>query len=414
MTLELARRIAFTLGALLVYRLGTFVPLPGVDLSLWEQLFDANSGGTLGMAAASSGGAIARLSIFSLGVMPYISAAIIIQLMSMVSSTLSGLTKRGASGRRSVARYTLGVALILTAFQGHGIASGLQHIPNLVNDPSGLFRVATTATLVGGAVLLVWLGEQITAHGIGNGLALLLCAGIVVDVPKAIASTLELGRQGVLSFELISALAVLSVALIGLIVFMERARRRVAVEFSERKLGDRVLPSKRSHLALKLNHAGLIPAALAPWFFFLPLTIAGLVFGPTAWLSSVAVAIAPGHPARMILLPLVIVIFAFVYTAYVVDPERTAESLKRYGGAIPGIEPGEPTAIHVDQVVSSLTVVGAAYLAAVFLIPEALIVYANVPYYFSGASALIVVCAVLDIESQVRGESLTERGSEYV
>jgi preprotein translocase subunit SecY len=413
MSPELPRRIAFTLGALLVYRLGTFIPLPGVDLSSWGPVLDANRGGILGMANASAGDAIGRLSIFSLSIAPYLSAAIMIQLVSMVSSRLSGISKRGASGRRTIARCTIGLTLILAAFQAFGVASGLQGIPNLVSNPGGLFLVSTTATLVGGVIFLIWLSEQITAHGIGNGIALLLCAGIVTGVPRAVASTLELGRQGVLSVELISLLAVLWVGLIGLIVFVERARRRVPVEFSQQDLGGRLLRPGPSHLSLKLNSAGLVPAIVAPWIFFLPLLIVELAFGPTPWMTAAAAQIAPGRPAHMILLPFVLVIIALVYTAFVVDPDHAAESLKKYGGAIAGVEPGEPTAAHIDRVVSYTTAVGAAYLAVVFLIPEALIVYANVPYYFGGASALIVVCAVLDIESQVRGKSLTGRGGEY-
>jgi preprotein translocase subunit SecY len=413
MTPDLTRRVAFTLGALLVYRLGNFIPLPGIDLSLWGNLANDNAGGILGMAYASPGGPISRLSIFSLGVMPYITAAIIIQLVSMVSSRLSALPRRGAIGRRSITRYTIGLALVLTAFQAFGIASGLQRVAHVVENPGTLFLVSTTATLTGGSIFLIWLSEQITARGIGNGLALLLATGIVMAVPPEIAGTLALGRQGVLSVGLILLLAVLWVAMIASMVFVERARRHVAVEFAAGRPEDGSLRAEPSHLSLKPNSAGLVPAIVAPWFIFLPLTITGLAAGPTPWLTSLAAQITPGRPAHMILSTVVIVLLAFVYTAFVVDPESSAASLGRLGGRIPGVRPGEPTAAHIDRIVTCTAALGAVYLVAVLLIPEALVAYASAPYYFGGASALIVVCAVMDIESQVRGNSLTGRGGEY-
>jgi preprotein translocase subunit SecY len=387
---ELARRIVFTLGALLVFRLGTYIPLPGVNV------LDA------------------RLSIFSLGILPYLSVAILIQLGSMVSSRLSGLARGGETGRRKMARCTIGVTVFLTAFQAFGIASRLQEIPNIVSDPGALFLLSTTVTLTGGTIFLIWLSEQITARGIGNGLALILFAGVAAGLPRAVANMLELGRQGVLSTGLLWLLAVLCVAVVGLVVFVELARRRVPVEFSARKLGDRSRPAQSTHLALKLNSAGLIPTIVAGWLLFLPLSFAGLVFGWTSpWMVAASGMIQPGHLGHMILNSIAIITLAFVYTAYVVDPENAADSLHKFGGAVPGVEPGEPTAEHLDRLVSYTTCIGAVYLAVVFLIPEVLTAYAQAPFYLGGASVLVVVCTFLDIETEVRGRSLTRPGGVY-
>jgi preprotein translocase subunit SecY len=390
MTSELARRIAFTLGALFVYRLGSYIPLSGI--------------------AGSSG----QLSIFSLSIIPYLSAAIIIQLMSMVSSKLSTLARSGEAGRRRIARYTLGLALFLTVFQAFGIASRLQDIPGIVSDSGGLFLLSTTVTLTGGTVFLIWLSEQITARGIGNGLVLILFAGVVTGLPQTFASIAVLAQQGQLSGNQIALRVILWVAVVGLVVFVELARRRVPVEFAAQKLGDRLLPARSSYLSLKLNSAGLMPTIVAPWLLFLPLMFAGFVFGSTTpWLTTAFRQIEQGHLGHMILSSIAIIIFAFIYTSFVVDPDHAADSLNQLGGVIPGVTPGEPTAEHVDRVVSYTTVVGAVYLAAVFLIPEVLLTYSQVPFYFGGGSALVVVCTVLDIETQVRGRSLTEPGGLY-
>ena len=391
---ELARRIVFTLGAFLVYRLGSYIPLPGIS-----------------PLPGVSGN---RLSIFSLGILPYLSAAIFIQLLSMVSSKLRALPRAGEAGRRKIARYTIGLAIILTAFQAFGIASGLQGIPNLVSDPGGLFVLATTVTLTGGTMFLVWLSDQITVRGIGNGLALILFAGVAADMPRVVASMVELVRRGDLSPERASLLVILWVALVGLVVFVELARRRVPVEFASRKLEDRSLPAQSGHLSLKLNSAGLMPTVVAPWLYLLPLTVVSLVLDQTSpWLTAVYGLVAQTHMARVIISSVAIIILAFVYTSFVTDPEHAADSLKKHGAVVPGIEPGEPTAEHLDRIVSYTTCIGALYLAAVFLIPELLLSYGQAPFYLGGASVLIVVCTVLDIETQVRGRSLTEPGGVY-
>jgi preprotein translocase subunit SecY len=397
---ELARRIVFTLGALLVYRLGSYIPLPGIN----------TPGPQIPGVTVISGN---RFSIFSLGILPYLSAAILIQLVSMVSSKLSALPSGGEAGRRKIARYTIGLAVILAAFQAFGIASGLQGIPNFVNEP-GFFVISTTVTLTGGTIFLIWLSEQITARGIGNGLALILFAGVAAEMPHAVAALFEYIRQGMLSAESVAVLAILWVALVGLVVFVELARRRVPVEFASRKLGDRLLPAQSTHLSLKLNSAGLIPTVVAPWLYLLPLTVAGLLFDPTPpWLPAVYRLVQENHMGRVILISVAIIILTFIYTAFVVDPEPAADSLRKYGGAIPEIEPGEATAAHLDRVVSYTTCIGALYLAAVFLIPELLLTYGEAPFYLGGATVLVVVCTVLDIETQVRGRSLTEPGGVF-
>jgi preprotein translocase subunit SecY len=387
---ELARRIIFTLGALLIYRLGNYIPLPGVH------------------------GSGTRLSIFSIWILPYLSAAILIQLVSVVSSKLAALPRSGEAGRRKIARYTIALAIPLTAFQAFGIASALQKVPDVVDDPGALFLLSATVTMTGGTVFLIWLSELITLRGIGNGLALLIFASVAVDMPRAIGSMILLVRDGTVSVDRALVLTVLWGALFALVVFVELARRRVPIEFAARKIGNRLLPAQSTHLSLKINSAGLIPTVVAPWLYLLPLTFAGLAFDPTSpLLLSVYGLVQQNHIGRVILSALAILIIAFIYTAFVTDPEYAADSLRKHGAVIPGIEPGEPTAEHLDRVVSYTTCVGAVYLAAVFLIPELLLAYGETPFHLAGVSVLVVVCTVLDIERQVRGRSLIEPGGVY-
>ena len=302
--------------------------------------------------------------------------------------------------------------MFLTAFQAYGIASLLQNLPNAVSRPGGLFLLSTTLTLTGGTVFLIWLSDQITVRGIGNGLALLLSAGIVAEIPREVASVVHLA-----SLEQLSRFAILAVALVGLVVFFELARRQLPVEFAARSAGGRLLPARSSLLSLKLNSAGFIPAYVAPWLlwmFFLPLTLASIALGHA--LPSLAAAYERiqqvGHLGHVALSSVAIIVFAFIYTAFVVDPEQAADSLRKHGAVIPGIAPGEPTAVHLDRIVSLMTCIGALYLGAVFLIPELLVSFAQAPFYLGGTSVLVVVCTVLDIEAQVRGQSLTESGGE--
>jgi preprotein translocase subunit SecY len=399
MTSELARRIAITIGALLIFRLGCHIPLAGISPQIQADLL-------------SSGSAV-RISLFSLSIIPYLTAAIVVQLVAVVWRRLSALERSGEAGRRKIARLTLILTLLLTAFQAYGIAFALQNIPRLVTEPGGWFLLSATASMVGGVFFLVWLSDQITRHGIGNGLALILFVGIIVSLPADIAANFELLRQGAISGNLLLLLAVLGPAMVAVIVLVERARRNVPVQYAARQAGTRLLPQRSSVLPIKLNSAGfLIPATVTPWVFYLPLALATVLFGQTPWLAGAFEHVQFARPVHMILGSIAIFVLAFIYTAYVLDPERAAATLREQGGAIPDVAPGEPTADYLDRVVTLTTVIGAVYLVAVSLIPEALVAYGELPYLFGGGSALIVVCTILDIETQVRGHSLTRSGGE--
>lgn len=412
MTAELARRIAFTLGGLLVFRLGTYIPIPGIAPDVLHQIIDRHRDGWLGLADAATGGAIKRVSILSLGIAPYLSAAIILQLVALVIPRFHARSRRGDSGRRAMVRYTVGLAVLLALLQAYGIALALEKAGGLVREPGPLFLLTTIVSFVGGAVFLIWLAEQMTLRGIGNGLALLLCVGILAKFVASIASTAELSHLGLMSGAALLPLAVYAVAGVVLIVVMERARRIVPLVFTHRPADGEVLAPQRGHLALKLNGAGIIPAIVAAWLASVPVTIVALIARPEqGWLAAALRYMQPGKPAHMVFTVVVVTAIALIYTAFVVDPEHAAESLKARGGTFPGIAPGEASADHLDRVLTSTTLVGAAYLVLVLLLPEALIAYAKVPYYFGGASALIVVCAVLDIEAQVRGLVRTGRGT---
>jgi len=399
MNRELARRIAFTIGALLLFRLGTQIPIAGLNISTLSPPLDV----------------VSRLSIFALGIIPYLTAAILIRLLSVVWRGLNSLERSGERGRRRVARATLGLTLILAAFQAYGIASALTSIPGLVGNPDGWFVVSATATMVGGVFVLVWLSEQITRYGIGNGLALILCVGMLVSIPRDVAGIMELVRTGGVSGNLVLAHAVFWIGAVALIVLVETARRNIRVEFGARDLGTRQLPARDAVLPIKLNSAGfLIPVTVAPWIFFLPLAFAGLILGGDHPLVAAAYRhLQLGQPVQLILVSIAVFVLAFIYTAYVVDPEDTARSLAQLGGTIPGVAPGEATADHLDRAVSLTTVVGAVYLTALQLIPEVFELYGiGLPYsmMINGGAALVVVCTALDIKTQVRDVSLTNPG----
>jgi len=396
MTSELARRIAITIGALLIFRLGSQIPLAGISVQ----------GGLL------SSGSVARVSIFSLTLVPYVSAAILVQLLSVVWGRLAALERAGEAGRRRIARYTLILTLVLAAFQAFAIASALQNISGLVAEPGDWFLLSATATMVGGVFFMVWLSEQITRHGIGNGIALVLSITILVALPADIASAIELLRQGAVSGNLVLFNAIVWVALVALIVLVEGARRNVPVHYAARQVGKRLLPPRDQVLPLKLNNAGfLIPVTVTPWIFYLPLALATFVFGRTPCRAAAYEHIRFAKPAHIILGSIAVFVLVFIYTAYVLDPERAAETLQKQGATIPGVEPGEPTADHLDRVASLTTTVGAVYLVAVSLIPEALVACGvALPYKIGGGSVLIVVCTILDIKRQVRDVSLTNPG----
>lgn len=407
---ELKKRLWFTLGALLVYRFGTYTPLPGIDPSAWDQIFRSQAGGILGMFNMFSGGGIHRMAIFALNIMPYISASIIIQLLTTVSPTLEALKKEGERGRKIMNQYTRYLTVVLAAFQSCGIAIGLEGAGPVVTDPGWFFRVSTAITLTGGTIFLVWLGEQITARGIGNGISLIIMSGIIAELPSAIAGTLELGRQGALSTGLILAVLVMAVAVIAFIVFMERAQRQLLIQYPRRQVDSRAFESQSSHLPLKLNTSGVIPPIFASSLILLPTTIANFNAGQgPAWLSTISVQLGHGRPLFMILYIALIVFFAFFYTAIVFNPTETAENLKKHGGFIPGIRPGERTAEYIDYVLTRITVLGAAYLAFVSLVPEILISHAAVPFYFGGTSLLIVVSVTMDTVAEIQGHLLAHQ-----
>ncbi|HJN24305.1 MAG TPA: preprotein translocase subunit SecY [Rhodospirillales bacterium] len=411
---ELKKRIWFTLGALIVYRLGTYIPLPGIDPVVLQDIFSQQAGGILGMFDMFSGGALGRMTIFALNIMPYISASIIMQLMTSVSPKMAAIKKEGESGRKLINQYTRYLTVAITTMQAYGIAVGLEGMTSsagsAVIDPGVFFRFTTVVTLVGGTMFLMWLGEQITARGIGNGISLIIFAGIVANLPSAIAGTLELGRTGALSSILIVVLIAMSVGVIFFIIFIERAQRRIIVQYPKRQQGNKMSGGESSHLPLKLNTAGVIPPIFASSILLMPITVIGFSAGSgPEWLTTVAAMLGRGQPLYLIIYVSMIVFFAFFYTAVVFNPEDTADNLKKYGGFVPGIRPGKNTAQYLDKVLTRLTVVGAAYLAAVCLLPEILISRFSVPFYFGGTSLLIVVTVTMDTVAQVQSHLLAHQ-----
>ncbi|MBL8572655.1 MAG: preprotein translocase subunit SecY [Hyphomicrobiaceae bacterium] len=407
---ELRARIWFTLGALLVYRLGTYIPIPGINAAELARLFAQQASGLLGMLDMFAGGALGRMGIFALNIMPYISASIIVQLLTAVSPRMEALKKEGEAGRKQLNQYTRYGTVLLATVQGYGIAVGLEGTPGLVVDPGLLFRVSCVITLVGGTVFLMWLGEQITQRGVGNGISLIIFAGIVAELPAALFQTLDLGRTGALSTFVIVALLMMVPVVIAFIVFMERAQRRILVQYPKRQMGNRQVGGESSHLPLKMNTSGVIPPIFASSLLLMPITIAqfGAQGGPD-WLTTVTALLGHGQPLYILLYLAFIVFFAFFYTAIVFNPVETADNLKKYGGFVPGIRPGKHTADYLDFVLTRLTLVGAAYLSAVCLLPELLISQASVPFYFGGTSLLIVVTVTMDTVAQIHSHLLAHQ-----
>ena len=401
---ELKKRIWFTLGALLVYRLGTYIPLPGIDPQALQAVFSQQQSGIVGMFNMFAGGAVGRMAIFALNIMPYITASIVIQLLSSTVPHLQQLKKEGETGRKQINQYTRYGTVLLATVQGYGIAVGLEGAEGVVVDPGAFFRASAVITLVGGTVFLMWLGEQVTARGVGNGISLIIFAGIVAELPGALAGTLELGRQGALSTFIILALMIMVVAVIAFIVFVERAQRRLLVQYPKRQMGNRMMSGDNSHLPLKLNTAGVIPPIFASSLLLLPITVANFSgTDGTGSLGTVTAMLGRGQPLYMATYAAGIIFFCFFYTSIVFNPQDTADNLKRYGGFIPGIRPGPRTAEYIDRVLTRLTVVGALYLTLVCLLPEFLINAYNVPFYFGGTSLLIVVNVTMDTVGQVQG-----------
>ncbi|MDR3376996.1 MAG: preprotein translocase subunit SecY [Ancalomicrobiaceae bacterium] len=408
---ELKKRIWFTLGALLIYRLGTYLPLPGISPSAYAQAFSNAQSGVFGLFNMFSGGAVARHAIFVLGIMPYISASIIVQLLTTVLPSFEALKKEGESGRKQLNQYTRFLTVLLAMVQAYGISAGLESAHGVVANPGLFFRISTVLTLVGGTMFMMWLGEQITARGIGNGISLIIFSGIVAEMPRAIASTLELSRQGTISVGVIILIAIVAVAVVAFIVFMERAQRRLLIQYPKRQVGNQVMQGQSSHLPLKLNTSGVIPPIFASSLLLVPATIANFQMTSTTptWMTTITALLGHGQPLYMLLYSGLVIFFAFFYTAVVFNPVDTADNLKKHGGFIPGIRPGERTAEYIDFVLTRITVVGAIYLVLVCLLPEFLISWTGVPFYFGGTSLLIVVSVTMDTVAQIQGHLLAHQ-----
>ena len=411
---ELKNRIWFTLGALVVYRLGTYIPLPGIDPVVLSDVFNRNAGGILGMFDMFAGGALSRMTIFALNIMPYISASIIMQLMTAVSPQMEALKKEGEAGRKTINQYTRYLTVLICALQAYGVSVGLEGMSSTqgpaVSNPGLFFRFTIIITLVGGTLFLMWLGEQITARGVGNGISLIIFAGIVAELPAALVGTLDLGRTGALSTGAIVFLLVMAVGVIYFIVFVERAQRRLIVQYPKRQRGNKMTGGESSHLPLKVNTAGVIPPIFASSILLLPVTLIQFSAGSgPEWLTAFGVYLGRGQAGYLIIYTSLIMFFAFFYTAIVFNPAETAENLKKYGGFIPGIRPGVNTSKYLDWVLTRLTVVGALYLVSVCLLPEILISRWSVPFYFGGTSLLIVVTVTIDTVAQVQSHLIAHQ-----
>ena len=401
---DLKRRLLFLLGALVVYRIGAHIPVPGIDPNVLSDLFNSQQGGILGMFNMFSGGALSRFTIFALGIMPYISASIIMQLMSVASPQLEAIKKEGEAGRRKITQYTRYGTLGLAVFQGLGIAVALEAQAGLVNDPGFMFRLTTVSTLVTGTMFLMWLGEQITERGLGNGISIIIFAGIAAGLPNAIGGLLELVRTGAMHPLTALIICVLVVVVTAFVVFVERGQRKILVNYAKRQVGNKIYGGQSSHLPLKLNMSGVIPPIFASSIILFPATLAGW-FGSgdsMRWLKDVAATLSPGQPIYVMLYAAAIIFFCFFYTALVFNSKETADNLKKSGAFVPGIRPGEQTARYIDKILMRLTLIGAAYITTVCLLPEFLILKWNVPFYFGGTSLLIIVVVTMDFMSQVQ------------
>tara|TARA_Y100000590_G_scaffold127347_1_gene145623 strand:+ start:11782 stop:13122 length:1341 start_codon:yes stop_codon:yes gene_type:complete len=404
---ELKKRLWFTLGALIIFRLGTFLPIPGIDPSSLQAFFSQQSQGILGVFDTFSGGALGRMGLFALGVMPYISASIIMTLLQSSIPSLKALKEQGTRGLRKRIQITRYLTVLIASVQGYGIAVGLESLQstggNVVLEPGLFFRFTTVITLTGGTVFLMWLGEQITSRGVGNGISLIITAGIVANLPRAVVSTLELGRTGAISSSFILLLIILVLALIVFIVFIEKGQRRLLVQYPKRQVGNKIFGGQSSHLPLKINTSGVIPVIFASSVLLLPTTLTGFGAGSdSTTFSFISSYLGRGQPFYFLTYGAMVIFFAFFYTAIVFNPEEQAENLRKYGGFIPGIRPGPNTANYIDFVLTRLTVIGASYLAFVALLPEFLISKYSIPFYLGGTSLLITVVVMMDFIVQVQ------------
>ena len=405
---DLTNRIIFTIFALSVYRLGTYVPLPGIDSQSLQTLMDSNQKGLLGMLNVFSGGAVKRMAIFALGIMPYISSSIIVQLLTGVSDYFKNLKTQGETGRRKITQITRYGTVLLATVQGYGVSVGLQN-SNVMIDAGLFFTITTVITLVAGTIFLMWLGEQITQRGIGNGISLIIFSGIVAEIPRALAATFELGRTGALSASTILLIFALILVTVGFIVFIERALRKILINYPKRQMGTKVYGGESSHLPLKINTAGVIPAIFASALLLLPVTFSNFNSSDSEIFIDISSWFSQGKPLYMLLYASGIIFFSFFYTSIVFNPKETAENLRKHGGYVPGIRPGDSTAYFIEQILTRLTTIGALYLTLVCLMPEFLILKYPIPFYLGGTSVLIVVVVAMDTVSQVQTRMMSSQ-----
>jgi len=406
---DLRNRILFTILILSIYRLGTYIPLPGIDPESLKTLMSSNQKGLLGMFNIFSGGAVSRMAIFALGIMPYISSSIIMQLLTGVSETFKNLKNQGEIGRKKITQYTRYGTVLLATVQGYGVSVGLENSGVIAMDSIGYFRLTTIVTLVAGTIFLMWLGEQITQRGIGNGISLIIFSGIVAEIPRALASTFELGRTGALSASTIISIFILIILTVGFIVFIERSIRKILINYPKRQMGTKIYGGESSHLPLKINTAGVIPAIFASALLLLPITFSNFGFSESDSFIDFSSLFAQGKPLYMLLYASGIIFFSFFYTSIVFNPKETAENLRKHGGYIPGIRPGERTAFFIEDVLTKLTTIGALYLTLVCLMPEFLISKYPIPFYLGGTSILIVVVVAMDTVSQVQTRLMSQQ-----
>ena len=411
---DLRNRIVFTIFILAIYRLGTFIPLPGIDPQQLQILMEGNQKGLLGMFNVFAGGAISRMAIFALGIMPYISSSIIVQLLTGTSDYFKNLKSQGEVGRKKITQITRYGTVLLATVQGYGLSVGLESSANLVINPGTFFKISTVTTIVAGTIFLMWLGEQITQRGIGNGISLIIFSGIVAEIPRALVTTFELGRTGAISTVMIIALFILLIATIMFIVFMERALRKILINYPKRQMGNKIYGGESSHLPLKINQAGVIPAIFASALLLLPITFSNFNFSNNETFLNISSYFSQGQPLYMILYASGIIFFTFFYTSITFNPTETAENLRKYGGFIPGIRPGESTALYIDTILTRLTTIGALYLTLVCLMPEFLIANYPIPFYLGGTSILIVVVVAIDTVTQVQTRLMSSQYEQLI
>ena len=411
---DLRNRILFTLFILAVYRLGTFVPLPGIDPEQLQIMMEGNQKGLLGMFNVFAGGAVSRMAIFALGIMPYISSSIIVQLLTGVSDYFKNLKAQGEIGRQKITQITRYGTVLLATIQGYGLAVGLESSADLVINPGIFFKISTVTTIVAGTIFLMWLGEQITQRGIGNGISLIIFSGIVAEIPRALVTTFELGRTGAISTVMIIFIFILLVATIMFIVFMERALRKILINYPKRQMGNKMYGGDSSHLPLKINSAGVIPAIFASALLLLPVTFSNFNVSQNETFLNISSYFSQGQPLYMLLYASGIIFFTFFYTSITFNPTETAENLRKYGGFIPGIRPGESTALYIDTILTRLTTIGALYLALVCLMPEFLIANYPIPFYLGGASVLIVVVVAIDTVTQIQTRMMSSQYEQLI